>query len=508
MPRNISIPSICLLTLFAYRAPSLAGSGITDPDYYWHLAYGEWILDVLRLPTTDAWTWTHHGHVYQLTQWAGEVILAVAHRYFGGTSGTSALAALLVTLTIAASYQAARHWLPNRLAALSVAFGANALLVSLACRPHQFTHLCLALLSWCLSAHLNGQRRALWFLPPLFALWVNLHGGYAFGLTYLGLFIAAAGAATVLETPQLGPWFRAMRPLLVAFAVSLLATLANPYGWDAWRYAVTIASLKSSSSGVVDEWAATSIKSEVGLHFFMVTASFIASVGFSRRRPGTAHLLTGLALIAIGWSAVRLSLMSSVLLVPWIAMALKDTRFYDLAFDGAARRYDREVHSLAAVGMVTVVAGLSVLLARIDRTTERFMATHFPVAEAQFIASQRLHGRLLNTAEAGGYLRRTLGVPVSFDTRYDLYGDKAFFELLFALRGDPLWKDYFARLDPDIVLLNNATILRGVLAESGRYRPVFEGPAYTVLIRASARPDLPTIPVVSPNLQLLLQLSS
>lgn len=58
---QFSIPFIFLACLFAYRAPALSGSGITDPDYYWHLGYGEWMVNNLRLPTEDFWSWTYGG---------------------------------------------------------------------------------------------------------------------------------------------------------------------------------------------------------------------------------------------------------------------------------------------------------------------------------------------------------------------------------------------------------------------------------------------------------------
>lgn len=61
----VSVPIIILLCLFAYRAPSLAGAGITDPDYYWHVGYGEWILAHGRLPESDFWTWTFEGVLRQ-----------------------------------------------------------------------------------------------------------------------------------------------------------------------------------------------------------------------------------------------------------------------------------------------------------------------------------------------------------------------------------------------------------------------------------------------------------
>lgn len=80
MRRTLSLPLVVLLCVFFYRAPSLLASGVTDPDYYWHVLYGEWILDHKALPTTDFWSWTNFGKPYVLTQWLGEVAMGMANQ--------------------------------------------------------------------------------------------------------------------------------------------------------------------------------------------------------------------------------------------------------------------------------------------------------------------------------------------------------------------------------------------------------------------------------------------
>lgn len=499
---TLSIPALVLLTLFAYRAPSLSGSGVTDPDYYWHVSYGEWILEHGRLPATDFWSWTFAGHDYRLTQWLGEVIMALANQ-LAGTTGTSVLAATLVALTMASSYRATRIFLDSRLAALAVAVGCNAMLVSLACRPHQFTHLGLAVLTWIVAAYQAGNRRALWWLPPLMALWVNLHGGYAFGLVYLGM-VAAFLAAEAYMRRDTASLRTVIAPVLVFSTLAFVATLLNPYGWGAWSYALEIASLQSSSAGIVDEWAATSVKTEVGLNFFGVTAAMFCAMALTTKRPGPAQVLQAVALCAIGWSAVRLSLMTTVLMVPLLAAALRHTAFYALAFDGEARRYDRQVGLTPTIGIFVITLASSTGLAAIDKATARHVAQTLPVAEGQFIATHGLGtGKVLNPPEIGGYLIRQHGIKVSMDTRLDLYGDRALFAWMFANRGADGWRDYIVRLNPDVVVVNNRASLRGLLADSALYRPVFEGPSYTVLIRQQDRPELPSVPLSSPTATIL-----
>jgi hypothetical protein len=501
---RIPVPTLALLAIFLYRAPSRLASGVIDPDYWWHIGYGEWILAHGRLPTVDFWSWTFDGHAYRLTQWLGEVAMAVANG-LAGEPGTQALSALLATLAIAFSYLAARVSLDNRLAALTIAVGCNALLLSLPCRPHQFTHLALAVLSYLIALYqATGDRRLLILTVPLFISWVNLHGGYALGLACLWM-VAGLVATEAYVRHDRALLARFALPLGLAALASTLATLANPYGAGAWLYAVEIASMKASATGAVDEWAPTSIKLDTGLHYFAVTAAVFATLAASRERPRLSVLLGALLLAGLGWTSARLSLMVSILAVPLIAQHLRHTPLYDLAFAGAAARYDRTLSPFTATALALGIGASSYAIAGIDETAARVLEQTLPAQEVRFMRANRLGGRILNSPDIGGYLIRNLGARVALDTRYDLYGDRAFFEFLFARRGAPGWDRYVARLAPDVVVIESDSALRELLRVGPDYRLVFEGPRHSILIPAAARPDLPTRAPGKPRGAILLE---
>lgn len=491
MQRYLPLPLLVLLAALFYRAPSRAASGIHDPDYYWHLGYGDWILDHMALPTADFWSWTADGRAYRLTQWLGEVIMALANRT-AGEPGTQILAALLVTLTFTCSYLAARCYLGSRLASLIVAIGANVTLLALACRPHLFSHLGLALLTLLVSKYqTSNSRRPLYWIPILMAFWVNLHGGYAVGLAWLWMMAGLLMVERYVRHDEF-PW-RAALPLALAAAAGTLATLINPYGIGAWAYAVDIANLKSSAAGIVDEWNPTTIRTEAGLQFFIVSSALFASMSVAREKPRPHALMAAFLLVGIGWTSLRVSIFASVLLVPLIAQALRTTPFYMLAFVGRAYHFERGVKAVAALPLLAALLTASMAIASRDHLVEAKMVNTLPVQEAEFIRANGIAGKLLNSPDAGGYLIRHLGMKVSLDTRFDLYGDRAFFEFLFARRGEHGWREYIDRLNPDIVLIESASALRQLLSAAGGYRLVFEGPRYSVLIKSNAHPELPTL---------------
>ncbi len=66
-------------------------------------------------------------------------------------------------------------------------------------------------------------------LPPAFALWANMHGGWFVGLAVLGAWIVGGG---VIEPERRG------RTIALGFACAV-ATLATPYGIGTWTFILT-----------------------------------------------------------------------------------------------------------------------------------------------------------------------------------------------------------------------------------------------------------------------------
>lgn len=474
---------IAIIAVFLIRAPHPASSGSVDPDVYWHLLYGHWILDHLALPTADMWSWTMPGKNYNLTQWLGEVAIAAAEQ-IAGEFGKQTLAAALASLTILLSYKSARCYLPNRSAAIMTALVGCSVMVSMTCRPHLFTFLGLATLSWIFAAHeTTGRRWVLGLVPPIMALWVNCHGGYAFGLIYLWLLVGASAVAAFTRNELRGQRQTIMLLGCAALA-GTLATALNPYGFNVWVNTAAVGALKSVSAGLTEEWIPTNIRTNLGFAYLTVVLATIMSIAFSDRRPDMKDGLLLMALLVIGWWATRMSIMASILLVPVIAKFFGHTAFYRLAFADHAKSEGR-LHPLAALLVVACIGAGGYLTGSTDRTIERRIQRDFPVEEVAFLKAHNFNGTIMNPMEPGGYLIRYLGLPVFLDTRLDLYGDDYFFAFMQATAGADNWQSFMAKWSPDLVMLEHSMPLKTLLIQAGTYKVVFTGPRYTLLLKAN-----------------------
>jgi hypothetical protein len=233
----------------------LASFPVRNADFWMHLACGRGLLDGSYhafageepFSYTGARYWVNHAWLfdvvlYQLSQGLGGPLLVV-------------LKALLVVAVGWTMLQVRRPrqdlWVP----AVCTGLALLALGPRLQLGPALVSFLFLAVTLWLLqrsspeedagtpaaAARLN----ALWLLPPLFALWVNLDGWFVLGLAAVALFVVgealqgrvalpgAEGGTALTEGHRL-------RRLALVLVLSVAACLVNPYTFHAFTLPAAI----------------------------------------------------------------------------------------------------------------------------------------------------------------------------------------------------------------------------------------------------------------------------
>ena len=164
----------------------------SDPDMYWHLASGKWMLDHGALLHTDVFSSTVNGQPYSIGEWLGEIVLYVAY-LAGGWTGLVILRGLLVGVCAFFLTRVALRGGAPIIVAVPVTCAALLLSeIVWTDRPHLFTLALFPLLLDLLLTARAGRLGVLLGVPPLMLLWTNLHGGYALGLVLVGIFALEA----------------------------------------------------------------------------------------------------------------------------------------------------------------------------------------------------------------------------------------------------------------------------------------------------------------------------
>ena len=257
------------LILFA----TIALKQIHPADFWWHLRTGQIIAQTGSVPTTDLFTFTRAGQPWVNQGWLMQLFYYALFQA-GGLPLIIFGHALLITSGYALVELACLQTRPRqaRVAALATV-GALAIgVLNWGIRPQGASYFCFGALVYIIERRRTGGGRAIWALPALFALWVNLHGGFIFGLVLLGIY----DAAQVSEE-----WWRdrtlnaATRQLLIASALAVLALSLNPGGpLQAARYVAGFIS-GSATLTVNQEFQPLTIREPDGAILFAILALFL-----------------------------------------------------------------------------------------------------------------------------------------------------------------------------------------------------------------------------------------
>ncbi len=189
-------------------------------DTFFHLATGRLVLEQGEVPNVDPFSFTFRGAPWENHSWGYQTGLAALYA-FGDFFALSLLQAVLACATCALSLLYLRR-APSLVpwgVALSV-LPMAAFREVLEARPHMLAFVCLgAALHVTLEAYRFKDEKRLWFLLPVYLVWVTAHGSHLLMFVILALAITS----TWLEKQH-----KLARSFALAFTLAILlcATLA------------------------------------------------------------------------------------------------------------------------------------------------------------------------------------------------------------------------------------------------------------------------------------------
>jgi len=268
-------------------------------ELWQHLARGRLVAREHAIVSADRFTFTVPGRPLLDNNWLSQLAYYALHQ-LGGPD----LIRLANSLTLAAALALLVHLCrrqshSTRVAAACGVFAFLGLWQTLLVRPQSFSILLFVALHALLLAA-ERRPRLLLLVPPIMALWANVHGGFAVGLLLAGAF----AAARVCQSLRRFNW-RAAVPWLLCPAASLAATLLNPYGWRVYEYAGSLSSLGVARG--IEEWLPPSPSTLVGGAF---VASVILTAGLAlpnRRRISLREIFVLAAFLLPACFAVRMT---------------------------------------------------------------------------------------------------------------------------------------------------------------------------------------------------------
>jgi hypothetical protein len=468
-----------LWATLAILLPALGAllANLPSVDLAYHLRAGGQILDGGGIPTVDTWTFTAAGQSWVDQQWGAQTILAGVYR-IGGWTGLVVLRAALVGSLFALVFLACRLRGANLRRAAWLAIGAFVVsAVALGLRPQLFGMVLFAATLAILAAR-RSHPRLVWLIPPLVAVWANVHGSFFLGPLVVGL--------AWLEDRH-DHASRADRLVGVAI-VAAAAALLNPFGPQVWAYAIGL-STNAEVTRRITEWQPTSVRNVPGLLFF---GSALAAAGLlaRRREAATWPTLVGLGLFfLIGAYAIRgvawWPPAAVFLVAPLVAGADVPTR----ALDRGARHGPQRLN-LVIVGALVVVGIVLLPAWRAQdpdlRAPDGVVGNAPPGITTALRGLARPDDRLLNPQPWGSWFEFALpDLPVAIDSRIELFPATVWDDLETITSGGPGWQGVLDRWQPTIAVVTKSD---GAFADrlvAAGWRQVFADDDGRVLVAPS-----------------------
>ena len=420
----------------------------TDPDLWWHLRTGQWIVETGHVPHSDPFSFTRAGQPWVSHEWLSEVVFYETRKH-AGALGLIAVSAIVTTAGFMLLYlrcPGKPHW-----AAAAIALGALASAPAWGVRPQMFTFALASLLLWLLD---RGEERP-WLLvsiPPMFLLWLNLHAGFALGPALM----LAYGFGLLVELAIGNTAWREAWPVLARLLLLVLACLAlvplNPSGVQLYRYPLDTLRSSGMRSFIV-EWFSPNFHDARFVPFVIVFLLLLTVLACKLARPRTRTLVPLVLTTLLALDAVRHIPIFVLLAIPVIAAGVAAS---SPAVGRNIASPTVQVRPIFNALAVVLMAGFGLVrwgvLARGQAATE---AQQFPEKAVQALRSRAAGGEVLAYYDWGGYTIYKLypQYRVFVDGRADLYGDDLLRQFQTAVQLRTGWREVLDRWNVGSVLL-------------------------------------------------------
>jgi len=433
---------------------------VSDPDAWWHLKTGAYVLSDWSFNGPDPWV-PFSSRPFVLTQWLPEVVAQQGYSLFGLPAVAwlrcAAMLALLSALVWAA--RQAADTVPAVMAALAALIGTGG---SLSERPQLVSFVLLAVTvgAWWKTA---GDLRPRWWLVPTTFLWACSHGLWGVGVL-IGVAVIAG-----LALDRRMDRHTALR-LLAVPALSVVAAALTPVGP---RLLLTPFEVSSNAAQFVQEWQPTAVRDIfAAVTLAMIALALLPWMRGRSARPWWQIALAGTAVVCT-LAMFRTIPLGSIIAAPLLASALQEQRGH------AATPLSRRGTS-AWVGLVVAAALVAAPIA--GAVAQR--PSGWPEGLRPQLAAIPAKTVVLNDFGAGGWLlwAEPHLTPV-IDLRSEIYSIEYIRDYRRTEEVRERWQAFLDRTRPQYALLKAQAPLTAALRERLRWSTVGEDADY-VLLRA------------------------
>lgn len=439
---------ITLLIIFCLVAAYIANP-VGDPDLWWHITVGRWIVANQQVPHQDYWNTFGAGHFWRAYSWSNEIVLALVDRHFGGPGLLISLlilgAALVGSLMLFFSSIARDFVFGTWLAVYSVLGFYNHFTL----RPQVLVWIFFAGVLASCEKLLKGRKKVHYFcLALLGCFWANTHLS-----AFLGLFAVIGWLA-----------FRAPHSVTVLATLSfLLGTLLTPYLGGEW---ITFFSKTDHPFAFkeISEFQSATIMQFPTIFILLLIVLLITLAFTTRIRFSFGPLFVTGALSVLGLAVVKFIPFSIIALAAWVASVWSELRTQKPDRPGLfeALMKAREWCATLSPQLLSGIAFLclSITIVEVNKVLKTPLEPAMvPKDAVDYMIAKNLPHPWLNEFGMGGYMMYRLsdanGTPhytVPIDGRTNVNPIEIWNLHSASLKGKENWREYIEKVGAKSIL--------------------------------------------------------
>lgn len=453
---------------------------MADPDIWWHLRNAQTMLTQHVFVTHDTYSFTVQGVPWIDHEWLAELPFYLAWKAGGATGVYLVTETLILSIFLPLLFLCWKASGSIRTACVATAAAALLSTVSFGPRTLLFGWLCLVAQVVMLQCFRHTAKAAL-ALPPLYLLWVNLHGSWLIGLGVLAI-VAFSGHLRLqrawIYTDRFTP--QQTRMLAIAGTGILPALFCNPWGWRLVAYPFNFAFRQTLNVASIDEWRSLQLHSMRGEIFLAALALLVGRQLWQPRAWSVQEVLLLAAGLCAALTHERFLFLLALLAAPIASRSFPGNPVTQVA---APRP------GFHAVLMVAVLFVAFTFVQKAGRADDAGMR-QYPAPSLMTALSHLPTGsHVFNEYSWGGYLEwHQLQTPVFIDSRVDIFEYNGvlrdYLDIIHIQNTEALLDKY--RINA--VVFESDTPLVYLLRRTGRWRLTYEDAQAVLLQRAKTPP--------------------
>ncbi len=448
---------------------------IQDPDLWWHITIGRWMLSFQDIPAVDYWNLFGQGKPWVAYSWSLEILFAWVdqHWQINGLIILKLILAILLSATLFFVYgKIARDYL---FGAILGVYATAACYNHFLLRPQSFVWIYFSLLLFFLESARRNKEFSLkyaWGIGLCGCLWANTHLSQIIGLAAAGLWLFDIHKPRSLSLP------------LKAVAAFVLGTLLTPYGGLEW-YILLKKSGHPILFATIAEFKPASILQFTTVFLILSLATLLMFVHRDIKRLAVSHSIL-IMLLTLGALAVLKFMPFAIIATCFVLAQLwGDAKYKEAVLGPLAEgflRFEAQVKRIPREGLAFLIFVLAFLNAR-NVYLRPFSIRITPAEAVKFIQENELPGPILNEFGRGGYLLYTgtdvTGLPkqpVPIDGRTNVTPPEVWKYFIDSLYGASSWHKFVDLTKPATIIWRRESPFASLLLLSPEWCLVYEDP--------------------------------